>query len=71
MNRPTYNIQYGQRSGKNLMFLQYVELLESYCDELEKALDKAVWCIVNNIDFLANTKKTEEEWKEWFKEKWY
>lgn len=40
MNRPKYSVQYGQRSGKNLMFLQYVELLENYCDELEKNKDK-------------------------------
>lgn len=38
---------------------------------LEKALDKVVWCIKNNIDFLANTEKTEDELKEWFKEDWY
>ena len=46
------------------------ELLEKY-EENEKALDKACWCIVNNISFLSNTTKKENEWAEWFKEEWY
>lgn len=47
---------------------------ETYKDlfvKYEKALDKACWCIVNNIDFLKDSKKTETEWAEWFKEDWY
>ena len=48
----------------------YITDLISYCDELESAIDKAVWCIVNYPNFLESTKKSEAEWREWFKEEW-
>lgn len=73
MNRPTilnYELVKDKFESKYNYEL-YTKELEAYCDELENAMDKACWCIVNNIDFLSSTKKTEEGWKEWFKEKWY
>lgn len=81
MNRPKYELIYGQRSGKNLMFLNYVDELESYCDELEKALDK-ICNVVPNLQWdgcyccpccLEKCLKSDsnknvcdaKDWKEW------
>ena len=78
-----YNLQNGEGSLSDYEFvnedgsaiedeyLRYAWIGVPEPTELEKALDKACWCITNNIDFLANTKKSEEEWKEWFREDWY
>lgn len=63
MNRP--------KKEDTLTGRMYREALERYCDELEKALDKACWCITHNIDFLTEVDKTEVEWKQWFSESWY
>ena len=73
MNRPTIlNYEFvKEKFESKFNYELYTQELEKYCDELEKALDKACWCIVNNIDFLKNTKKTEDEWKKWFHEDWY
>lgn len=80
MNRPIKPNLNSMRSGKMLTIELYIGNLEKYCNELEKALDKA--CNILNQDLYCHDCRYkysnpsvcdncgdgqigEEKWKEW------